>query len=94
MKRRNEFTLRGRCILRFVPALNIGQYKRQAGNSRCDGQVAGVTDAATIGMGRSVVVVDLFGNGGGGLEAGKQGEQEQYEDCPSHLPSRDFGAHH
>jgi hypothetical protein len=94
MKRRNEFTRRGRCILRFMPALNIWQYKRQAGNSRCDGQVAGVTDAATIGMRRSVVVVDLFGNGGGGLETGKQGQQEQDEDCPSQLPSRDIGAHH
>jgi hypothetical protein len=45
-------------------------------------------------MGRSVVVVDLFGNGGGGLETGKQGQQEHYEDCPSQLPSRDIGAHH
>jgi hypothetical protein len=94
MKRRNEFTLCGRCILRFMPAPNVGQYKRQAIDSRCDGQVSGVTDAAAIGMGRPVVVVDLFGYGGSGLEARKQGQQEQYEDCPSHLPSRDIGTHH
>lgn len=94
MKRRNEFTLRGRYILRLMPALNIRQYKRQAGNSRCDGQVAGVTDAATIGMGRSVVVVNLFGNGGSSLKTSKEAHQQQYEECPSHLPSRDIGAHH
>ena len=94
MKRRNEFTLRGRYILRFMPALNIRQYKRQAGNSRCDGQVAGVTNAATIGMGRSVVVVDLFGYGRSSRETGKEGQQQQYEEGPSHLQSRDIGAHH
>jgi hypothetical protein len=77
-----------------MPALNVRQYKRKAVNSRCDGQVSGVTDAATIGMGRPVVVVDLFGYGGGRLEARKQGQQEQYEDCPSHSPSRDIDAHH
>jgi hypothetical protein len=94
MKRRNEFTLRRRGILGLMPAPNVGQYKRQAGNSRCEGQVAGVTDAATIGVGRSVVMMYLFGNGGGGLETGKQGQQEQYEDCTCQLPSRDIGAHH
>jgi hypothetical protein len=45
-------------------------------------------------MGRPVVVVDLFGYGGGRLEARKQGQQEQYEDCPSHLPPSDIGTHH
>jgi len=94
MKRRNEFTLCGRSIVRLMPAPNVGQYKRQAGNSRCDGQVAGVTNAATIGVGRPVVVVDLFGNGGGGLESGEEGQQKQYEDCPCHLPPRDIAAHH
>jgi len=73
MKRRNEFTLRGRYILDLMPAPNVGQYERQAANSRCDGQVAGVTHAATIGVRRPVVVVDLFGNSGGGLKTGKEG---------------------
>jgi hypothetical protein len=44
--------------------------------------VAGVTDAATIGVGRSVVMMNLFGNGGSGLKTGEEGQQEQYEYCP------------
>ena len=67
MEGRNEFTPRGRSILRFMPALNVGQYQRHTGNSLCDRQVAGMTHAATIGVGRSVVMMDLFGNGGSGL---------------------------
>jgi hypothetical protein len=65
-----------------MPALNVGQDQGVSGNCLGDRQVAGVTDAATIGMGRPIVVVDLFGNGGCGLQAGKEGQQEQYEDCP------------
>jgi hypothetical protein len=80
--------------VRLMPATEVRQYQRQAVNSLGDGQVTGVTNAATIGMGRSVVMVNLFGNGGGGLETGKEGQQEQYEYCPCHLPSRDIGAHH
>jgi hypothetical protein len=94
MQRGNELTLRGRCILRLMPATDIRQNKRQAVNSLRHGQVTGVTNAATIGMGRSVVMVNLLGNGRGGLETGKEGQQEQYEYCPCHLPSRDIGAHH
>jgi len=56
--------------------------------------VAGVTDAATIGVGRSVVMMNLFGNGGSGLKTGEEGQQEQYENCPCQLPPRDIGAHH
>ena len=74
MQRGNELTLRGRCILRLMPATDIRQNKRQAVNSLRHGQVTGVTNAATIGMGRPVVVVDLFSNRGGRLETGKAGQ--------------------
>jgi len=42
--------------------------------------VTGVADSAAIRVGRPVVVVDLLGDGGGSLEAGKTGQQEQYQD--------------
>jgi len=59
-----------------MPALNVGQHEHQAGNSLGDRQVARVTDAATIGVGRPIVVVDLFGDGGGSLKADKESQQE------------------
>jgi hypothetical protein len=94
MQRGHEFARRGRCILRLMPTLYVGRYELHARNSLCNGQVSGVTDAAAIGVGRPIVVMDLFSDGGRGLEAGKAGQQEQYEECPCHLPSRDRGANH
>ena len=94
MQRGDELTGLRRCVLHLMPAPNIGQCDGHAANSLRDGQMAGVTHAATIGVGRPVVVVDLFSNAGGGLETGKEGQQEQYEDCPYQLPSRIMSAHH
>jgi hypothetical protein len=94
MKRSNELTRRGRGILRLMPALSVGQNQRMRGNCLGDRQMAGVTDSATIGVGRPIVVVDLFGNGGCALKAGKEGQQQQYEDGPYQLPPRDRSAHH
>jgi hypothetical protein len=72
----DEFARRGRCILRLMPTLYVRRYELHARNSLCNGQVAGVTDAAAIGVGRSIVVMDLFGDGGSGLQTGKKGQQE------------------
>jgi hypothetical protein len=94
MQRGHEFARRGRCILCLMPTLYVGRYELHARNSLCNGQVAGVTDAATIGVGWSIVMMDLFGDGGSGLEAGKEGQQEQYEDCSCELPSGNRGANH
>ena len=94
MQRRDEFARGGRCILRLMPTLDVGQFELHAGNRLRDGQVAGVTDTATIGVGWSVVVMNLFGDGGRGLEAGKAGHQEHYEECSYELPSRDVSATH
>jgi hypothetical protein len=94
MQRGHEFARRGRCILRLMPTLYVGQYELHARNSLCSGQVACVTDAAAIGMGWSIVMMNLLGDGGSGLETGKEGQQEQYEECPCHMPPRDIGANH
>ena len=94
MQRGHEFAGRGRCILRLMPTLYVGRYELHARNSLRNGQVAGVTDAATIGMGWPIVMMDLFSDGGSRLEAGKEGQQEQYEDCSCELPSGDRGANH
>jgi len=94
MQRGHEFARRGRCILRLMPTLYIGQYELHARNSLGNGQVACVTDAAAIGVGRSIVMMDLLGDGGSGLQTGKEGQQEQYVECPRHVPSRDIGANH
>jgi hypothetical protein len=56
--------------------------------------VACVTDAAAIGVGRSIVMMNLFGDGGSGLQTRKESQQEQYEECPCRSPSRDIGASH
>jgi hypothetical protein len=94
MQRGHEFARRGRCILRLMPKLYVGRHELHARNSLCNGQVACVTDAAAIGMGRSIVMMDLLGDGGSGLEACKESQQEQYVECPCHLPSRDISANH
>jgi hypothetical protein len=94
MQRGHEFARRGRGILRLMPTLYVGRYELHAGHSLCNGQVAGVTDAAAICVRRSIVMMDLFGDGRGGLEAGKEDQQQQYEACPCRLPSRDIGASH
>jgi hypothetical protein len=94
MQRGHEFAGRGRGILRLMPTLYVRQYELHARNSLCNGQVACVTNAAAIGVGRSIVMMDLFSDGGSGLESGKEGQQQQYEACPCHLPSRDIGANH
>jgi hypothetical protein len=94
MQRGHEFARHGRCILRLMPTLYVGRHELHARYSLGNGQVAGVTDAAAIGVGRPIVMMDLFGDGGSGLETGKEGQQEQYEECPCQLPSRDIGANH
>ncbi len=94
MQRRHEFARRGRGILRLMPTPYVGRYELHAANSLCNGQVACVTDAAAIGVGRPIVMMDLFSDGGSGLETGKEGQQEQYEESPCHLPSRDISANH
>lgn len=94
IQRRYEFARRGWSILRLMPTLYVGQRELHARNSLRDGQVSGVTDAAAIGVGRSIVVMDLFSDGGRGLDTGKESQQEQYEECPCHLPSRYIGANH
>ena len=67
MQGRDEFARHGRCILRFLPTLYVGQYELYARNSLGDGQVSGVTDTTAIGVGRPIVMMDLFGDGGSGL---------------------------
>ncbi len=67
IQRGHEFARRGRCILRLTPALYVGQCELNARNSLRNGQVAGVTDAAAIGVGRSIVMMNLLGDGGRGL---------------------------
>jgi len=94
MQRGHEFAGRGRGILRLMPTRYVGRYELHARNSLRNGQVACVTDAAAIGVGRSIVMMNLFGDGGSGLQTGKEGQQEQYVECPCHLPSRDIGANH
>ena len=94
MQRRDEFARGGRCILRLMPTLDVGQCELDAGNRLRDGQMAGVTDAAAISVGRSIVMMDLFSDGGSGLETGKEGQQEQDEECPCHMPTRDIHANH
>src|ERR1700694_5905176 len=54
-----EFAPRGRCILRLMPTLYVGRYELHARNSLCNGQVACVTDAAAIGGGRDIAMMDL-----------------------------------
>jgi hypothetical protein len=77
MQGRHEFARRGRCILRLMPTLYVGRYELHPGDSLCNGQVAGVTDAAAIGVGRSIMMMDLFGDGRRGLKANEEGQQEQ-----------------
>jgi hypothetical protein len=77
-----------------MPTLYVGRHELHARHSLCNGQVSGVTDAAAIGVRRPIVMMDLFGDGGSGLKAGEEGQQEQYEDCSCELPSRDRGANH
>jgi hypothetical protein len=94
MQRGNELALRGGYILRFMPALNVGQDELDASDGLCDGQVAGMADAAAIAMGRPIVMVDLFGDCRGGLKAGKEGQQEQYKGGPHKLPALKTTPHH
>ena len=72
MQRGHEFARRGRCILCVTPTLYVGRYELHARNSLCNGQVACVTDAAAIGVGRSIVMMDLLGDGGSGLQTCKE----------------------
>jgi len=94
MERGYEFAWRGRYILRLMPTLDVGQCELDTRNSLRDGQMSGVTDTATIRVGWSVVVMNLFGDGGRALEAGKEGHQKHYEECSYELPSRDVSATH
>ena len=94
MQRRNKLTRSGRCILSCPPAGNVGQCELETRNGLGDRQVAGMTDSATIAMGRPIVVMDLLGDGGGGLKTGEEGQQKQYEDCSCKPPPRDIGATH
>lgn len=45
-------------------------------------------------MGRPIVVMDLLGDGGGGLKTGEEGQQKQYEDCSCQPSPPDIGATH
>ena len=67
MQRGHELAGRRACILRFTPALSIGQDDLWARNGLCDRQVACMADAAAIGMGRTIMVMDPLRDGGGGL---------------------------
>ena len=73
MQRGNELARRRRRILRFMPAPNVWQYELHARYGLRYGQVARVTDAAAIGVGGPVVVMDLLGDGGGSLKTRKKG---------------------
>ena len=81
-------------ILGLMLELYVGRSELHARNSLCNGQVSGVTDTATIGVGRSVVMMNLFGDGGSRLEGGKEGHQQHYEECSYGLPLFDVDAHH
>jgi hypothetical protein len=94
MERGNELAGRGWCILCLTPALNFGQFELQARNSLRDGQVASMADAAAIGVGRAIVVMDLLGDGGGGLKAGKAGQQQQYQGWSYEPPALTAAPHH
>jgi len=94
MERRHELARHGRCILRSVPALNVWQHELKIVSRLCKGQMAGVTDSATIGVGRPIVVVNLLGDRGGSLHTSKRGQQEQYEQCSCKFPSRAVSAHY
>ena len=94
MQRRYELARSGRCILGCPPAGDVGQYELEARHGLGDRQVARVTDSAAIAMGRPIVVMDLLGDGGGGLKTGEEGQQKQYEDCSCQPPPRDIGATH
>jgi len=94
MERGNELAGRGRCIRRLTPTRDVGQYEFQGRHSLGDGQVACMADAAAIGMRRPIVVMELLGDGGGGLEADKAGQQEQYQGCPYELPALTAAPHH
>jgi hypothetical protein len=94
MQRCDELARGGGCTLSIVPARNVGQYEQEGGNGGRDGQVAGVTHPATIGVRRPVMVMDLFGNGGGGLKAGKERQQQENEGGPHKVPGLKAAPHH
>jgi hypothetical protein len=94
VQRRDELARRGRSILGLTPALNFRQDELQSGDGLRYGQMARMADAATIRVRWPIMVMNLFGNSGSGLENGKADKKEQYQGCPPELTELEAAPHH